>query len=224
MSKKNLINAITYVFALFVVINVYAKKKIHSNYFHFSYLGNKIEFITKKHCVTKGQPYQTPDGSHLYALGDAGTQQAKKKRMIIRSGRHRSKETMECLSKTMLSAHKFIDGYFTFFPIDPRLNFAVQGTVIFYKEAFNDVIVAQGRSGFRNNWWFGGRFCTTFASTIREAVTCTSVTGKKWCFVRGRFKIKGDSQADNNGHDEISVFQAPCTTKFFDHLDLSQIP
>ena len=229
MNKKNLINCTVYTFILLTTINIYAKKKVRKNNVYFDYPGNKVEFIINRHCVTKGKPYQTPDGSLLYVLGNGKAKHKEEKYLVIKSGRHHSTKTVKCLSKSMLSNANPYNYYFTFDNIPDSLNFAVQGTLIFDNEVFNDIIVAQGHCGASNNWWFGGNHCERFQTSDfkrfpQEAVTCTSSTGKKWCFLRGHYESGGWGLAHygiNNSPNEINVLQDACTEGLFVNVGIS---
>ncbi|MCY4177801.1 MAG: hypothetical protein OXD32_04810, partial [Endozoicomonadaceae bacterium] len=186
--------------------------------------GNKVKFITDRHCITKQQPYKTPDGSQLPFNSDTLTDDKTNSRITIRAGRHSSKKTVKCLSENMLSGENFTN-HFTFRHVPGKLNFAVQGTLIINQVAFEQIILAQGLSGSRNNWWFGGRYCKLFDSSNgifskypQNAATCMSDTGEPWCFVRGvtlTHKLLKFPVPSRTSVNVIAATKGKCSTELF---------
>ncbi|MCY4330052.1 MAG: hypothetical protein OXC48_08255 [Endozoicomonadaceae bacterium] len=216
MNKKNL----TYLIACFSILLIKAQiisgytKKIRNNNFVFNDFIGKAEFITTRHCVTKHQPFQLPDGSHLF--NDKKTKNDSY--ITIKAGRHASKKTATCVSETMLPGQD-ASGHFTFGHKPGSLNFAFQGTLIINDNViFDDVILAQGHKGASNNWWFGGKHCDLYTNVYgvspfppENAVTCTSRTGQQWCFMRGI-----DKEGDLGPFGKFSLKNKPNAIDFYE--------
>lgn len=208
MNKKNLIFVTIFSFTLLINLSESnAHTKIHNNYVYFTKDASSVSFSVTSHCITPGQPLKTLDGTQTgsakYKKGMVG--------INIIAGRHNSKDVVNCIQKNMLPHIKnksFFD-IFTFYHYRPpaTLNFAVQGILTINGKHFNQIILAQGYSTIRNNWWFGGSQCTRMASKVqKEKVECIASDGTKWCFLRGK-----EGNIKQNNPDHIQVKDKRCS-------------
>ena len=115
------------------------------------------EFKVSAFVITKEQPYTLP-------LDKTYTFTAKNSEFTVLAGRSASSEVANQF-KDWVPKNK------NTFKSEPKdLNFALRGDLSLtflidatldahYTLTFKDIVLAQGNSGGRNNWWFGGPSC-----------------------------------------------------------------
>lgn len=200
MNKKKLIPYILFSFILSThFTNSSAHTKVRDNYLYFTNGVQSVSFTAGSHCITPGQPYRTLDGSQAQkAPSGIG--------IDIKAGRHTSSQTVHCMLNMFDNARP--DKKFTFNNRAGNLNFATKGSLTIDGKIFDGIVLAQGRSGARNNWWFGGINCTvpSVDSSNKDQVTCTATDGTQWCFIRG-----SSGTVASTSSDHVKVEKYKCT-------------
>ncbi|MCY4328976.1 MAG: hypothetical protein OXC48_02650 [Endozoicomonadaceae bacterium] len=175
----------------FFVSNYAHSATAHYNYIYFTGDTKSVIFQMTNHFITKGQPFEGISPAKAVSFKKR-TPATPPKGLKIRAGRKGSRQVVGDV--------EYVNGYDIFggivnkelgkstFNYEPgKLNFAVQGNLIINGKQFNDIILAQGHTGFSNNWWFAGRHCTKYDNNevYAEAVDCIATDGTDWCFTRG---------------------------------------
>ena len=193
-------------FLIFVILMSMTKNhatKIRNNFLYFTGNNKKTliidSFKTNDQCISKQQPF-----SKFVDVGHS----KKKSFLKIKAGRKNSNNVVACLSNRLL--HDNMKHYFTFNHKARWLNFAFKGDLTinsFSKGSsmdksvtFENIIVAQGRSGLSNNWWIGGVNCRhAYLHHHSKNINMVECTAKdkitKWCFFRG------DTDNENKNYD-----------------------
>ncbi|MCY4177202.1 MAG: hypothetical protein OXD32_01720, partial [Endozoicomonadaceae bacterium] len=72
-------------------------------------------------------------------------------------------------------------------------------------------VLAQGKSGASNNWWFAGLNCTYFdnSNVTADAVDCNATDGTDWCFTRGQTSEYGSTSPNH-----IKLRQQTCYEEY----------
>ncbi|MCY4177201.1 MAG: hypothetical protein OXD32_01715 [Endozoicomonadaceae bacterium] len=194
----------------FISNYVYAKPHSHDNYVYFTGDTKSVYFHMTNHFITKHQPFKGvfPAGISLKSRTPVPP-----KGLLIKAGRHGSYDVVEDVENA------YCDNIFnagdsddqparsTFAHEPGNLNFAVLGNLIINGKQFNDVVLAQGKAGASNNWWFAGLNCTYYdnSNVYAEAVDCTATDGTDWCFTRGE-----TSQWHSTKPNNIKLDQQAC--------------
>lgn len=133
-------------------------------------------YVIKSYSVTSGQD---PDG--YIRSGTSKTWAGNSSSITFKVGRSGSESVAKWFSNNI----KANQNTFNHDPGD--LNFAFLGTMTLTLSGgvlgsnqdtytINDVALAQGHSGGRNNWWFGGKNCV-YQSNDNNVVRCTGTSG-----------------------------------------------
>lgn len=171
----------------------YGKTKEWHNYIRFLGHATTVNFYLTEHCISTKQPFNGVTPSLQHNILD------------VKGGRHASKEVARCFRRWISDKQN------TFCKDPQKLNFAIKGMLtVTYRDhtySISDMVLAQGRSGFSNNWWLGGLRCQykdinmpQGFDSIKDNITCLSNSGDKLCFHRG------------NTHSVNSIYVAirPC--------------
>lgn len=138
-----------------------------NNFYDLTLVGGS--YTVNEFSVTSGQdPDDNIHAGLVIKFGEDG-------KMSFRVGRKGSDTTAKWFNDRIQASHT------TFNHTAGKLNFAFIGTLVLVFTGgsygsnrvtftFNDVAIAQGHTGGRNNWWFGGKHCTHHAS---NTVLCT---------------------------------------------------
>lgn len=154
--------------------------KMRTNKLNFKGEVTKVRFRITDFCIPNVQPFDSR------SLGeDHG------KTIWVTAGRHGTHSTATCFNKLI----KNDASHTTFNHLPKTLHFAIKGTLTLtdydgtaYK--FQNIVLAQGRHGAANNWWFGGEGCHSIQDL--NAVSCRShnKNAGEWCFARGGIFMK----------------------------------
>ena len=158
---------------------------------------NRIYFTGDTHSVslqmtaeyiTKGQPhYRIVTIRKHGKYGKNGVQ--------IPAGRKGSRDVINNIKKT--NGNVVFKYNSTFAENPDKLNFAVQGTLIINGKQFNDIILAQGHTGFSNNWWFTGKNCRTYNPHFADATDFIATDETDWSFTRGKTSQLGSTSPNH---------------------------
>ncbi|MCY4330899.1 MAG: hypothetical protein OXC48_12615 [Endozoicomonadaceae bacterium] len=91
--------------------------------------------------ITKGQPFDSIGLVHKHG----------KHGLNIKAGRKGSSDVVSKVKKAN-GDYAIFEGGSTFGKNPDKLNFAIQGTLIINGKQFNNIVLAQGNTGFSNNW------------------------------------------------------------------------
>ena len=136
----------------------------------------------------------------------------------IKADRHASKTTAKCFEN--FTDNKTSHNAFNHFP--KKLNFVVKGTLTLYdkngkKYVFPHIVLAQGHSSSRNNWWIGFSGSGCFYPADGDKIECTYEGSSynydedmldEWCFIRGE-----EDPGKRTAVDAIKVVHRLCVWK-----------
>lgn len=172
--------------------------KIRDVSYKYKLIGGR--FSVTNYCISHGQdparhlirdnPYSMQNGALTFSLGRRG-----------------SKECAKWFNRLIDKDHN------TFGHEAGKLNFIIigtleleinnlgEGTTASY--TFQDIALAQGRAGSRNNWWFGSPQ-GEHASASDHTIDCIGVdlTGKRWYFT---FKRGGAGSGQGQDVNEVEI-------------------